>query len=169
MEGWAIDYYGLRAAYRQSVLDQVRDSDRLHVSTLTWHPGKTTGVGGIRNCLQADSGASARLSLVSPDGGQAGNRTTSSMDARLHELHGRGVLVVAGDHECDPQFVADVEGSWKDAGLVSRPTNETFTAVLTADRLGIDLVTDDTDVHKLAGHWQVQTMTVTDFASTLAA
>ena len=57
----------------------------------------------------------------------------------------------------------------EDAGLISRPTNETFASILTADRLRVDLVTDDTDVHKLAGHWQVQTLTITDFASALAA
>ena len=76
---------------------------------------------------------------------------------------------MAGDHECDPQLVAEFEGSWKEAGLISRPTDETFTAILTADRLGVDLVTDDIDVRMLADHRQVQTMTVTDFASTLAA
>jgi hypothetical protein len=50
-----------------------------------------------------------------------------------------------------------------------RPTNETFSAVLTADRLGISLITDDPDVCKLARHWQVQLMTVAEFASKLAA
>jgi hypothetical protein len=29
MDGWAIDSYGLRAAYSQTVLDQLRDTDRL--------------------------------------------------------------------------------------------------------------------------------------------
>ena len=33
----------------------------------------------------------------------------------------------------------------------------------------MDLVTEDTDVHRLAGHWKVQTMTVSDLASSLAA
>jgi hypothetical protein len=79
------------------------------------------------------------------------------------------VLILAGEHECDPQLVADVEGSWKDAGLVGRPTNETFSAVMTADRLGMNLITDDSDVGKLALHWHVQPMTVAEFASQLAA
>ena len=45
MDGWAIDSYGLRAAHRQSVLDQLRDTDRLHVSPFTWHPGDAAGTG----------------------------------------------------------------------------------------------------------------------------
>jgi|SRR5271157_862624 len=121
MDRWAIDYYGLRSAHDRSVLDQVRDTDRLHVSTLTWQPGKAAGVGAIRG-RPGNSGASGRLSLVGPDGDQAGSRTTSSMDVRLRELHDRGVLVVADEHECDPQHVADVESSWRDgrSGWVSR-------------------------------------------------
>jgi hypothetical protein len=79
------------------------------------------------------------------------------------------MLIVAGDHEWDPQLVAEFEGSWKEAGLISRPADETFTAIVTADRLGVNLVTGDIDVRMLAGHWQVQAVTVLDFASTLAA
>jgi uncharacterized protein YacL len=59
--------------------------------------------------------------------------------------------------------------SWKPAGLIGRPTDETLTAVITADRLGVDLVTNDSDVRKLADYWQVQALTITDFASVLAA
>jgi len=95
--------------------------------------------------------------------------TTSGLDARLRELHDQGMLVLAGEHECDPKLVAKVEVSWKDAGLVWRPTNETFAAVMTADRLGVDLVTEDSDVSKLSRHWQVHAMTVAEFASALAA
>jgi hypothetical protein len=92
-----------------------------------------------------------------------------AVGGRLRELHGRRVLIVASEHECDPRLVADVEASWKDAGLVWRPTNETFCAVMTADRLGMSLITDDSDVGRLARHWHVQPMTVTEFASQLAA
>lgn len=91
------------------------------------------------------------------------------MDATLHALHQRGMLVVDEDHEGDPHMVAAVERSWKDAGLIGRPTDETLAAILTANRLGMDLVTEDTDVHRLADHWQVPTMTVSDLASSLAA
>jgi hypothetical protein len=91
------------------------------------------------------------------------------MHATLHALHQRGMLVVEEDHGCDLHLVATVETSWKDAGLIGRPTDETLTAILTAGRLGMDLVTVDTDVHRLAGHWEVQTMTVSDLASSLAA
>ena len=82
------------------------------------------------------------------------------MHATLHALHQRGMLVVDEDDKCDPHLVATVETSWKDARLIGRPTDETLTAILTAGRLGMDLVTEDTDVHRLAGHWQVPTMTV---------
>jgi hypothetical protein len=79
------------------------------------------------------------------------------------------VLVVVGDHECEPQLVAEVEGRWKEAWLIWRPTNETFSAMMTADRLGVSLITDDSDVRKLTWHWQVDPMTVAEFASALAA
>jgi len=93
----------------------------------------------------------------------------ASLGGRLRELHSQGVLVLAGEHECDPQLVADVEGSWREAGLVWRPTNETFSAVMTADRFGVSLITSDSDVNKLARHWHVQPITVAEFASELAA
>jgi hypothetical protein len=169
MDGWAIDSYGLRAAHRQSVLDQLRDTDRLHVSPFTWHPGDAAGTGNIGHSLGSDCDASAKLTSVGPDGRRTHIRAAGLLTARLRDLHERGVLVVVGDPQCGPQLVAEVEGSWQAAGLVSRPTNETFTSVLTADRLGVDLVTDDIDVRRLADHWQVATMTVADFASAIAA
>jgi hypothetical protein len=67
------------------------------------------------------------------------------------------------------QLVADVESSWRDAGLVWRPTDETLSAVITASRLGVDLITDDSDVRKLAEYWDVHAATIADFASALAA
>lgn len=79
------------------------------------------------------------------------------------------MLVVEDDHECDPHLVAAVESSWGDAGLLGRPTDESLTAILTAVRLSIDLVTEDTDVRMLADHWQVPTMNVSDLVSSLAA
>lgn len=169
MDGWAIDRYGLRAAHSQSVLDRVRSTDRLHVSPLTWHPGGPAGTGGIfKSSLAHAPGIPGRLTLVDSSVSRTRNRAVA-MNARLHELHVQGVLVLADEHECDPQHVADVEGSWKQAGLVWRPTDETFSAVMTAGRLGVDLITDDSDVRKLARHWHVHPMTVAQFASALAA
>lgn len=52
---------------------------------------------------------------------------------------------------------------------MARPTDETLTAILTADRLGVNIVTDDADVRRLAVDWQVQTITVMDLASSLDA
>lgn len=104
---------------------------------------------------------------MDPDASHTRKHATG-LDGRLRELHDQGVLVLACEHECAPQLVADVEGSWKEAGLAWRPTNETFSAVMTADRLGINLITDDCDVRKLARHWKVQPMTA-EFASELAA
>jgi len=169
MDSWAIGCYGLRAAHSQSVLDQLRDTDRLHVSPFTWHPGVVAGAGGkFKVSLTCGPESWGQLALV--DGDVSRTRDgTAVLDARLRELHEQGVLVLAGEHECDPQFVADVEDSWKDAGLVWRPTDETFSAVMTADRLGVDLVTEDSDVRKLARHWQVNAMTVAEFACALAA
>jgi hypothetical protein len=169
VEGWAIDSYGLRAAHSQSVLSQLRDTDRLHVSPLTWHPGEAAGNGGKFKCsLGPAPEHSGQLALVNGDISRTRDETTV-LSARLRELHRQGVLILAGEHECDPQLVADVEDSWKDAGLVWRPTDETFSAVMTADRLDVDLVTEDSDVRKLARHWQVHAMTVAEFASALAA
>jgi len=169
MDSWAIDCYGLRAAHSQSVLDQLRDTDRLHVSPFTWHPGEAAGTSGkFKFSLTRGAESWGQLALV--DGDVSRSRDgTAVLDAKLRELHNQGVLVLAGEHECDPQFVADVEDSWKDAGLVWRPTDETFSAVITADRLGVDLVTEDSDVRKLARHWQVHAMTVAEFACALAA
>jgi hypothetical protein len=169
MDSWAIDSYGLRAAHSQSVLDRVRGTDRLHVSPLTWHPGGPAGTGGaFKASLAPAAGVPGHLTLVDSGVSRTRNRGVA-LDARLRELHDQGALVLAGDHECNPQHVADVEGSWQQAGLVWRPTNETFSAVMTADRLGVDLITDDSDVRTLAQHWQVHPMTVAEFASALAA
>jgi hypothetical protein len=171
MDGWAIDSYGLRAAHNQSVLDQLRDTDRLHVSPLTWHPGQAARTGGKFKCsLRRDPAPELSRQLILVDGniGRTSDGT-AVLNARLRELHDQGVLVLADDHECDPQLVAEVEDSWKDAGLVWRPTNETFSAVMIADRLEVNLVTEDSDVRKLARHWQVPAITVAEFASALAA
>lgn len=170
MDSWAIDSYGLRAAHSQSVLDQIRSTDRLHVSPLTWHPGDGAGSGTFKASLAPAAGAgfSGHLTIVDRDASYTRQHGTD-LDGRLRELHDQGMLILADEHECDPQLVADVEGSWKEAGLVWRPTNETFSAVMTADRLGINLITDDCDVRKLARHWQVQPITVAEFASELAA
>jgi hypothetical protein len=40
---------------------------------------------------------------------------------------------------------------------------------MTADRLGVNLVTEDSDVRMLSHHWQVHAMTVAEFACALAA
>ena len=167
MDG-VIDSYGLRAAHKRSVLDQLRDTDRLHVSPLTWYPGDGASIGSFATSITCGSEPHVQLTLVNPDGTYTVSRT-AGLDARLHGLHGRGVLVLTTDHECDPQRVANVEGSWKDAGLVGRPTDETLTAVMTAERLGFDLITNDCDVRKFADYLQVHAMTVADFASALAA
>jgi hypothetical protein len=169
MDSWAIDSYGLRAAHSQSLLDRIRSTDRLHVSPLTWHPAEGGAAGGaVTVDVTARPGSPGRLSAVDSDASRLRTRGPD-LDGRLRELHEQGVLIVAGEHECDPQLVADVEGSWEAAGLVWRPTNETFCAVMTADRLGMSLITDDSDVGKLARHWHVQLMTVAEFASQLAA
>ena len=167
MDSWAIDSYGLRAAHSRNVLDRIRGTDRLHVSPLTWSPGDGAAASGaVMAGLTARPTSPARLSAVDSDASRA--RTPDLVD-RLHELHDQGVLIVTGEHECDPQLVADVEGSWEEAGLVWPATSETFCAVMTADRLGMSLITDDSDVGKLARHWHVQPMTVAEFASQLAA
>ena len=169
MKAWAIDVYGLREAHRRSVLARLRDAHRLYVSPLTWFPGQPARTGNGKSPRRATRRASGNLALVGRDPSRARGAEAGEMHATLHALHQRGMLVVEEDHECDPHLVATVETSWKDAGLIGRPTDETLTAILTAGRLGMDLVTEDTDVHRLAGHWEVQTMTVSDLASSLAA
>lgn len=169
MKAWAIDVYGLREAHRRSVLGRLRDAHRLYVSPLTWFPGQPARTGNGKASRRAARRASGNLTLVGRDQDRARGAQAGEMHATLHALHQRAVLVVDEDHECDPHLVAAVESSWKDAGLIGRPTDETLSAILTAGRLGMDLVTEDTDVHRLAGHWQVQTMTVSDLASSLAA
>jgi hypothetical protein len=171
MKAWAIDVYGLREAHRRSVLGRLLDAHRLYVSPLTWFPGQParTGNGKGKGSSRAASHASGSLTPVDRDPSRRRGAEAGEMHATLHALHQRGMLVVEEDHECDPHLVAAVENSWKDAGLIGRPTDETLTAIFTAGRLGMDLVTEDTDVHRLAGHWQVQTMTVSDLTSSLAA
>ena len=169
MKAWAIDVYGLREAHRRSVLARLRDAHRLYVSPLTWFPSQPARTGNGKSPRRATRRASGNLALVGRDPSRARGAEAGEMHATLHALHQRGMLVVEEDHECDPHLVATVETSWKDAGLIGRPTDETLTAILTAGRLGMDLVTEDTDVHRLAGHWEVQTMTVSDLASSLAA
>jgi hypothetical protein len=165
MKAWAIDVYGLREAHRRSVLGRLRDAHRLYVSPLTWFPGQPARTGNGKSSRRV----SGNLTLVDRDQDRAGGAQAGEMHASLHALHQRAMLVVDEDHECDPHLVAIVENSWKDAGLIGRPTDETLSAILTAGRLSMDLVTEDTDVHRLAGHWQVQTMTVSDLVSSLAA
>jgi hypothetical protein len=166
MDSWVIDSYGLRAAHSHSVLDRLRDTHRLYVSPATWRPGNATGADG-KFSLTRQPAPSRQLSLVDNDVCRPNG--SIDLDTRLRELHDQGVLNLAGEHECEPQIVADVEKSWNAAGLVWRPTNETFSAVITAGRLDINLITEDTDVRKLAHHWQLDVMTVADFASALAA
>lgn len=165
MKAWAIDVYGLREAHRRSVLGRLRDAHRLYVSPLTWFPGQPARTGNGKSSRRA----SGNLTLVDRDQGRARGAQAGEMHASLHAFHRQAMLVVDEDHECDPHLVAAVETSWKDAGLIGRPTDETLSAILVAGRLGMDLVTEDTDVHRLASHWQVQTMTVSDLASSLAA
>ena len=169
MNAWAIDVYGLREAHRRSVLGRLRDAHRLHVSPLTWFPGQPARTENGKSPRRATRRISGNLTLISRDPSHSRGAQTGEMHATLHALHQRGMLVVEDDHECDPHLVAAVETSWMDAGLIGRPTDETLTAILTAGRLGMDLVTEDTDVHRLADHWHVQTMTVSDLASSLAA
>jgi hypothetical protein len=169
MNAWAIDVYGLREAHRQSVLARLRDAHRLYVSPLTWFPSQPARTGNGKSPRRATRRASENLALVGRDPSRARGAEAGEIHETLHALHQRGMLVVEEDHECDPHLVATVETSWKNAGLIGRPTDETLTAILTAGRLGMDLVTEDTDVHKLAGHWEVQTLTVSDLASSLAA
>jgi hypothetical protein len=52
---------------------------------------------------------------------------------------------------------------------VWRPTDETYAAGMTADRLGVDLVTEDSDVRKIGHPWHVAAMTIAEFACALAA
>jgi hypothetical protein len=166
---WAIDVYGLRKAYRRSVLGRLRDADRLHVSPLTWSPGQTTQAGGGEDGRRADPRTPGKLTIAGRGGCHGPGAKLGEMDAALHGLYERGVLVVEDERECYPRLVADVEGSWEAAGLLGRPTSETLSAIITAGTLGMDLVTEDPDAHRLAGHWQVPTMTVLDLASSLAA
>lgn len=166
---WAIDVYGLRKAYRRSVLGRLRDADRLHVSPLTWSPRQTARTGGGEDGRQADPRAPGKLTIAGRGRHHGPGAEIGEMDAALHGLYERGVLVVEDERECYPRLVADVEGSWEAAGLLGRPTSETLSAIITAGTLGMDLVTEDPDAHRLAGHWQVPTMTVSDLASSLAA
>jgi hypothetical protein len=156
MDNWAIDSSGLRGVGNRLVLDRLRNSHRLHVSPLTWEPASQT------------SNRTGELTLISTEIRRTRN-ATAALDSRLRDLHERGILIVDDDHECDPQHVADVETSWQQAGLAWRPTNETLSAVITADRLGMDLITEDSDAHRLATHWQVHPISVAQFASALAA
>ena len=169
MKAWAIDVYGLREAHRRSVLGRLREAHRLHVSALTWSPGQLARAKNGKGSRRGARRPSGNLTLVGQKPGHARHGDMGEMDAILHALHQQGMLVIQGHHECDPHLVADVESSWKDAGLIGCPTDETLTAILAAGQLGMDLVAEDTDVHRLAGHWEVQTITVSDFASSLAA
>lgn len=170
MGNWAIDVYGLHAASRQFVLHRLEDTDRLHVSPLTWQPP-----GYSEDQRRAGSGPSR---TVDDTIGSLRSMTSQSNYARkadavfnrsVQHLHQRGILVIAEDHECDPRHVAEVETSWYEAGLMGRPTNETISAVITADSLSMDLITDDADARKLATHWNVRPVTVAQFAYALAA
>ena len=68
-----------------------------------------------------------------------------------------------------PRVVADLEARWKNAGLVWRRTDETYAAGMTADRPGIDLVTEDSDGRKIDHPWHVAAMAIAEFACALAA
>jgi hypothetical protein len=175
VHGWAIDSYGLRAASRHAVLDQLQGTARLRVSPLTWFPPDQLQHGATESLSisQRQSEPARRLAIVDPDmvDSDVSHRPYGSANfhTRIAELHRRGVLVVDNDHECDPQQLAELEGSWMQAGLVGRPTNETIAAVMTADRLGLTLITEDSDVRKLANHWHVNPIAVPEFLSSLAA
>jgi hypothetical protein len=100
VDGWVIDSYGLRVAHSKSLFDQLRDTDRLHVSPLTWHPGDAAGVGGRLSLTRKPTPATAsQLALVDGDISRTRDQT-AILDARLRELHDQGVLILAGEHEC---------------------------------------------------------------------
>lgn len=164
---WAIDFYGLRKAYCRSVLGRLRDAHRLHVSPLTWSPSQLARGLGSEGDPRGALRATGTLTVVGRDRDRSSE--LGKMEMTLHGLYRRGVLVVEDEQECDPRVVADVEGSWPAAGLLGRPTNESLSSIITARALGVDLVTEDHDVHRLAGHWQVPTMTVSELESSLAA
>jgi hypothetical protein len=111
MDGWAIDSYGHCVAHSRSILDRIRSTDRLHVSPLTWHPSNAADTGGsFKASVAPVPGSPALLTFVDSDVSRTRNHT-EAIGARLSELHDQGVLVVVGDHECEPQLVAEVEGS----------------------------------------------------------
>jgi hypothetical protein len=114
MGGWAIDSYGLRAAHNRSVLDRLHDTDRLHVSPLTWQPAEIARTSSYAACISSADADVGQLALV--DNGNARSRA-ASLSTQLHDLHGRGVLVLVDDHECDPEHVAGVgqAGSQQDS------------------------------------------------------
>jgi hypothetical protein len=169
MNVWAIDFYGLREAHRRSALGRLHERHRLHVSPLTWSPGRSARAGNNPGSSREEPPGAGSLTVAGQASRHGHGAGPGGLDANLRALHGRGMLVVEDDHECDPHLVAAVESSWRDAGLLGRPTDESLTAILTAERLSMDLVTEDIDVRMLADHWKVPTMNVSDLVSSLAA
>ena len=169
MKAWAIDVYGLREAHRRSVLGLLRDAHRLYVSSLTWFPGHLARTGNGKSHRRAARRASGNLALVGRDPSRERGAEAGEIHETLYALHQRGMLVVDEDHECDPHLVATVETSWKYAWRSGAPPTRPHRHPHCRQARHGPRLTEERTCTRLAGHWEVQTMTVSDLASSLAA
>lgn len=171
MADWAMDSSGLRAAHRSDALLRLGPGDQIVISMLTWLPVPAARAAAVSPALQFPASVNApnptQLTLAGTV--EEERNPVVALCEALEGLHADGIVCYAHDDECDPRRVAEVEAMWRPAGLLSRPTDETISAVLTAERAGRPLVCADVSVRRLANHCGVSTVTVADFAAALAA
>lgn len=168
----AIDSSGLRAAHDSGCLLRVQGSgSRLHVSPLTWRPTPDAEDGyALAPVLRFPGPRVARLDArdrIALDGAEM--HPMIGLCEHLEELHADGCLVLVEDRPCSPIRVIEVEEMWFPAGLVGRPTDETISAVLTAERARVPLVCADHGARRLAEHCGVDALSVADLGGLLAA
>lgn len=169
---WAMDSSGIRHAHNLGLLVELRPPDRLVLSPLTWRPTPDALLG---SAITPELRFPAHDEPINEDLRLGELRRK----ARLHPmvelcetlevLHERGAILVAETESCEASRVVEVEQAWIAAGLVGRLMDESISAILTAERQKLPLVCADISVRRLGLHCGLVTMSVPEFAATLAA
>jgi hypothetical protein len=166
MQEWAVDSSGLRHAHDQGVLPLLTSPHRLTLSPMTWLPaGAPFTAATAPEIRYPDPGTRPPLtpSLFAPTPPQV------ELCDTIQGLYGAGVVQLAEIDECVAAATVEIEQTWKSAGGLGPLLDESVAAVLVAELGGLPLVAGDPSVLRVARHRGLRALTVTEFASHLAA
>jgi hypothetical protein len=169
MNEWIMDSTGCRHAFRQALLSQVTDpnSHRMHLARSTWSPDEPPSLEPcLRSALTRQQTKPRQLDLFA---NQDDAPSDGDLVCQLQVLRQQGLLFLADDEAWDMKTVVATEAAWRGAGLIAAPTSETVAVAVTAAQLDVPIVTNDSDLTKLAHHVRLQVMSVSRLAAKLAA